>query len=438
MPDSPEILTVQPSGPLRGRLRVPGDKSISHRALILGAIAHGRTSIQGLLASGDIDATRRCLEAIGVAIEERGGTVHVDGAGRDGLRAPETILDCGNSGTTMRLLAGVLAGQPFTSRLSGDASLSMRPMDRIAEPLEAMGAAVVTGDEGRPPLEIRGQRPLSAVSHVSPVASAQVKSCVLLAGLYADGRTQITEPAPSRDHTERMLEAFGCPVDRLGNRIAIDGGNPLKATALTIPGDPSAAAFLAVAATLVPGSDIVLEGVGMNPTRSGFIDVLHQMGADITVTEEREEGGEPVADLRIRHARLDGAVVDPAWVPSAIDEFPALFVAAAAAKGQTIISGAGELRVKESDRIAVMARALAVLGVQVAERPDGMELEGGSIGGGEVDAAGDHRCAMALAVAALVAGAPIRITSASGMAASYPGFLNDLSVLSGHQDENGL
>jgi 3-phosphoshikimate 1-carboxyvinyltransferase len=437
MPEFPDTLTVRPSGPLRGHLRVPGDKSISHRALILGAIADGRTSIRGLLASEDIDATRRCLEAIGVAIEERGDTVHVEGAGRDGLLEPAAALDCGNSGTTMRLLAGVLAGQPFTSRLSGDVSLSRRPMDRIAEPLQAMGAAVVTSDEGRPPLEIRGQRPLSAVSHVSPVASAQVKSCVLLAGLYADGRTQITEPAPSRDHTERMLEAFGCPVDRLGNRIAIDGGKPLKATALTVPGDASAAAFLAVAATLVPGSDIVLEGVGMNPTRSGFIAVLHQMGADITVTEEREEGGEPVADLRIRHARLDGAVVDPAWVPSAIDEFPALFVAAAAANGETTISGAGELRVKESDRIAVMARALAILGVQVAERPDGMQLDGGGIAGGQVDAAGDHRCAMALAVAALAAGAPIHITGASGMAVSYPGFLDDLAVLSGQQDENG-
>lgn len=429
MPEIPDNLTVQPSRPLRGRLRVPGDKSISHRALILGAIADGRTSIRGLLASRDIDATRRCLEALGVAIEERGGTVYVDGAGRDGLRESAATLDCGNSGTTMRLLAGVLAGQPFVSRLSGDASLSRRPMDRIAEPLEAMGAAVVTGDQGRPPLEIRGRRPLSGVNHASPVASAQVKSCLLLAGLYADGRTQVTEPAPSRDHTERMLEAFGCPVDRLGNRVAVNGGTRLNATDLMVPGDASAAAFLAVAATLVPRSDVVLEGVGINPTRAGFIHVLHQMGADIAVVDEREEGGEPVADLRVRHARLDGTVIDPAWVASAIDEFPALFVAAAAATGHTTISGAVELRVKESDRIAVMARSLAALGVSVTERPDGMELDGGGLSGGEVDAEGDHRCAMALMVAALVADGPVRIAGAGGIATSYPGFEADIGRL---------
>lgn len=429
MRESPDTLTVRPSGPLRGHLRVPGDKSISHRALILGAIAEGKTCIRGLLDSRDIEATRRCLEALGVTIEERDGAVVVHGVGPDGLREPSADLDCGNSGTTMRLLAGVLAGQPFASRLTGDESLSRRPMDRVVEPLKAMGADVRATGEGRPPLRITGRRPLEAIAHVSGVASAQVKSCVLLAGLYAEGRTQVTEPAPSRDHTERMLAAFGCPVDRLGNRVAIEGGGRLRATDLTVPGDPSAAAFLAVAATLVPESDIVLEGVGMNPTRSGFVHVLHQMGADIEVTEEREEGGEPVADLRVRHANLQGAVIDPAWVPSSIDEFPVLFVAAAGAAGHTTITGAGELRVKESDRIAVMARALEVLGVTVTERPDGMELEGVAMTGGEVDAEDDHRCAMALMVAGLVAAGPVKISGAGAIVTSYPAFEADLGRL---------
>lgn len=429
MSDSLDTFAVQASGPLRGRLRVPGDKSISHRALMLGAIAEGETRIRSLLASRDIEATRRCLEALGVGFKERDGNMVVHGVGLDGLRGPAGTLDCGNSGTTMRLMAGILAGQRFASRLTGDESLSRRPMDRIAEPLMAMGAEVRTADKGRPPLDIIGQRPLLAISHVSPVASAQVKSCVLLAGLYADGRTQVTEPAPSRDHTERMLAAFGCPVDRLGNRVAIEGGRDLKAADLTVPGDPSAAAFLAVAATLVPGSDIVLEGVGINPTRSGFIDVLHQMGADIAVLEEREEGGEPVADLRVRHAGLEGTVIDPAWVASSIDEFPVLFVAAAAAKGMTIITGAGELRYKESDRIAVMARALEVLGIKLTERPDGMEIEGGPMAGGTVDAAGDHRCAMALMVAGLVTGGQVDIEGAGGIGTSYPAFERDLGRL---------
>lgn len=431
MPSSRDSLTSRPAGPLRGRLRVPGDKSISHRALLLGAIADGPTRVRGLLQSRDIEATRRCLEALGVEIRDEGDAVVVHGAGADGLREPGEVLDCGNSGTTMRLLAGILAGQPFTSRLAGDASLSRRPMDRVSEPLTAMGAAVRTADEARPPLEITGRRPLTAITHASPVASAQVKSCVLLAGLYADGRTQVIEPAPSRDHTERMLAAFGCPVDRLGNHVAVDGGCRLEGATLTVPGDPSAAAFLAVAATLVPGSDIVLEGVGMNPTRSGFVTILQQMGADITISAEREEGGEPVADLRVRHAILEGTVIDPAWVPSAIDEFPILFVAAAAARGNTTVSGAGELRVKESDRIAVMARALGVLGVTATELPDGMEIEGGTMAGGTVEAAGDHRCAMALLVAGLVAGAPVRIRGVGGIATSYPAFERDLDRLCG-------
>lgn len=430
MSDDQDSLSVQPSGPLQGRLRVPGDKSISHRALMLAAIAEGETRIRGLLDARDVASTRRCLEQLGADIRDEGDAVLVRGAGLFGLGEPAGALDCGNSGTTMRLLAGILAGQPFTSRLAGDASLSRRPMDRVLDPLAAMGATV-RAEGGRPPLEITGRRPLSAIAHVSPVASAQVKSCVLLAGLYADGRTQVTEPAPSRDHTERMLEAFGCPVETLGNRITVEGGHRLRGMDLTVPGDPSAAAFMAVAASVLPGSDVVLEGVGINPTRAGFLHVLAQMGADIELENTREEGGEPVADLHVRHAGLNGAHVDPAWVPSAIDEFPALFVAAAAATGETSVTGAAELRVKESDRISVMARALETLGVTVDERPDGLDVTGGEIRAGTVDAAGDHRCAMALAVAGLVADGPVVIQGAANIATSYPGFARDLRALAG-------
>lgn len=424
-----DSLKVEPAGPLRGRLRVPGDKSISHRALILGALAEDDTRIEGFLRAGDTLATLECLRALGVAIEASDGQVVVHGRGPDGLSEPETELDCGNAGTAMRLLAGVLAGQPFTATLTGDESLRRRPMDRIIRPLSEMGAVIRCAEEDRAPLTITGRRPLAPIQHVSPVASAQVKSCVLLAGLFVDGRTEVTEPSPSRDHTERMLAAFGCPVERLGSRVAVTGGTRLRGASLSVPGDPSSAAFFAVAATLVPGSDVVLEGVGINPTRDGFIHVLRQMGADIELENERETGGETLADLRVRHAALRGAEIDPYYAPSAIDELPVLFVAAATAVGETVFRAVEELRFKESDRIAVMAQALRALGIDVEEFHDGLAVRGGTPRAAEVDATGDHRCAMALAVAALVADGPVRISGAGGIATSYPGFLDDLRSL---------
>lgn len=432
MSESSDTLTIDPGGPLRGRLRVPGDKSISHRALILGALAEGDSRIEGFLDAADTRATLECLRALDVAIEgPDGGVVVVHGRGSGAFSEPTSDLDCGNAGTAMRLLAGVLAGQPFTATLTGDDSLQRRPMDRIIRPLIEMGAGVRAAEAERAPLTITGRRPLDAIQFVSPVASAQVKSCVLLAGLFADGRTEVTEPSPSRDHTERMLTAFGCGVERLGARIAVTGGTRLSGTNFTVPGDPSAAAFFAVAASLVPDSDVVLENVGINPTRDGFIHVLRQMGADISLENERDSGGETVADLRVRHAVLQGVEIDPYYVPAAIDEFPVLFVAAAGAPGGTVLHAAGELRYKESDRIAVMATALAALGIEVEQRPDGISITGGRSRGGRVNAAGDHRCAMALAVAALVADGPVEIGGAGGIHTSYPGFARELAALRG-------
>lgn len=429
MSDSNQILTVNPSGALRGSLQMPGDKSMSHRALILGAMAEGRTRVTGILEADDILSTRKCLEAMGVEISgPEQGSVGIEGVGLEGFRQPAQALDCGNSGTTMRLLAGLLAGQPFRSTLTGDDMLSRRPMERIIEPLTAMGARV-TGTGGHAPLTIEGKRPLTALLHVSPVASAQVKSCILLAGLQAEGHTEVSEPGPSRNHTEHMLEAFGCPVELLGNRVAVEGVARLRATEIYIPGDPSSAAFFAVAASLIPGSDLTLENVGVNPTRSAFVEILRQMGADISVESERKVNGEPVADLRIRHSELRGVDVDPYLVPAAIDEFPVLFVAAAGAVGTSSFTGVSELRVKESDRISVMARALAALGVQVEEEPEGLRIEGGKIQGGRVDAVGDHRCAMSLAVAGLLAAKPVSIAGAGNIRTSFPRFMETLAGL---------
>lgn len=429
MNETSDVLNIEPSGPLRGRLRMPGDKSISHRALILGALAQGETHIEGLLEADDIHATQDCLRALGVAIETDGaGRATVKGTeGR--LSEPKGELDCGNAGTAMRLLAGVLAGQPFTATLTGDDSLRRRPMDRIIVPLERMGTRIRCARGGYPPLTITGTPGLRAIHHAIPVASAQVKTCLLLAGLFADGLTEIVEPRPSRDHTERLMEAFGCDVETLGNRVSITGGSRLRAAELAVPGDPSAAAFWAVGASITEGSEVVLEGTGVNPTRDGFIHILRQMGADLKLENEREVGGEPVADLRVRSARLRGVTIDPAYVPSTIDEFPALFVAAAVAQGETRLSGASELRVKESDRIGAMARALQALGVEAEERRDGIRIVGGRLAGGDVDAAGDHRCAMALAIAGLVAGGRTQIRGAGRVGTSYPGFMDDLRAL---------
>ncbi len=419
-----ERFEISSRGPLRGRLRVPGDKSISHRAIMLGAIAEGTTRIQGFLSGADNLATLEAFRAMGVTIDgpDADGEVVVHGAGRAGLKAPAAPLELGNSGTSMRLLAGLLAAQPFDSELRGDASLGRRPMGRVTEPLATMGAHIETAEGGRPPLRIHGGTALSGIDYTLPVASAQVKSALLLAGLYADGETCVTEPAPTRDHTERMLTGFGCPVRRSGERVCLTGGAPLQATDIDVPGDISSAAFFLVGASITPGSELLLEHVGINPTRTGVIDILRAMGGDITMENACEVGGEPVADLRVRHAPLHGITIPESLVPLAIDEFPAIFIAAAAAEGTTRLSGARELRVKECDRIQVMADGLATLGVRAEPAEDGIVIEGGSLGGGTVASHDDHRIAMAFAMAGAVASAPITVTECTNVATSFPGF----------------
>ena len=416
--------TIRPGGRLRGTIRVPGDKSISHRAVILAAIAEGETRIGGFLEGADTLATAAAFRAMGVPMEgPAGGELTVAGVGLRGLRSPRGDLDLGNSGTAMRLLPGVLAGQDFRVRLRGDASLSTRPMGRIVTPLLEMGARIEAGEAGTPPLTIHGRgAPLEPLDYRMPVASAQVKSCLLLAGLYADGVTRVREPAPSRDHTERMLETFGCPVARGDGSVAVTGGTRLTATAIEVPGDISSAAFFMVGASIAPGSDLRIEGVGMNPTRTGALEILRSMGARIDVQGERRAGGEPVADLRIRSAALRGVTIPEALVPLAIDEFPVLFVAAACARGETVLAGARELRVKESDRIAAMAEGLAALGVDAEPREDGMRIRGGPLGEGRVASRGDHRIAMALAMAGLRAAGPVVVEDCANVATSFPGF----------------
>ena len=421
---------VQPGGDLSGSLRVPGDKSISHRSIMLGAIAEGTTRVSGFLEGEDAIATMNLFRALGVRIDgPYQGIVVVHGVGLRGLRAAGRQLDCGNSGTSMRLAAGLLAGQDFDSELTGDESLCRRPMRRVAEPLGRMGARIETAAGGRPPLRIRGNPRLKGIDYAMPVASAQVKSALLLAGLYAEGETRVTEPAPTRDHTERMLAAFGHPVHRQGNAVRVSPG-PLKATAVAVPADISSAAFFMVGASIAPGSDVTLTGVGMNPTRTGAIDILKLMGADIAVLNERAAGGEPVADLRVRHAPLKGIAIPGRLVPLAIDEFPALFVAAANAEGETTLSGAEELRVKESDRLQVMADGLAALGVAATATADGIRIRGGRYRGGRVDSHSDHRVAMSFAMAALRASGPIEIADCANVATSFPGFV-ELARLAG-------
>ncbi len=417
--------TVHPGGALTGRVRVPGDKSISHRSIMLGSIARGTTRITGFLEGEDALATAQIFRALGVRIEgPDSGEVTVHGVGMHALRAPHRVLDCGNSGTSMRLIAGLLAAQPFDAELDGDASLRRRPMRRIADPLALMGARIETGEGGRPPLRIRGNPELSAIEYALPVASAQVKSALLLAAMYAKGTTRITEPAPTRDHTERMLAALGYAIRRIGATVELAGGGELRATAIEVPADISSAAFFMVGASIAAGSDITLEHVGMNPTRTGVIAILRLMGADLAVANEREGGGEPVADVRVRAAALRGVEIPERLVPLAIDEFPALFVAAACARGRTVLRGAAELRVKESDRIQVMADGLAALGARATPTADGIMIEGGALGGGAVESHGDHRVAMALAMAGLAASAPIFIRDCANVATSFPGFVD--------------
>ena len=414
-----------PGGALRGCLRVPGDKSISHRAIMLGALAEGVTTITGFLEGEDCLATLRAFRAMGVCIEGPAqGRVTVRGAGLQGLSAPDGPLDMGNSGTSMRLMAGILAGQAFDTVLTGDISLTRRPMRRVTEPLARMGARIETTETGSAPLRIHGGQRLTGIDYPLPVASAQIKSCLLLAGLYAEGDTRVTEPAPTRDHTERMLEGFGYPLRREGERtVMLAGGGRLAGTEIDVPADLSSAAFFLVGASIAPGSDLVMEHVGLNPTRTGVIEILRRMGADIEILNARLAGGEPVADLRVRHAPLRGIRIPEALVPLAIDEFPALFVAAACAEGVTVLTGAEELRVKESDRIQVMADGLNALGIAAEPTPDGIVIQGGALSGGTVKSHGDHRIAMSFAMAALRAAGPITIQDCANVNTSFPGFV---------------
>ncbi|WP_407363363.1 bifunctional prephenate dehydrogenase/3-phosphoshikimate 1-carboxyvinyltransferase [Pseudomonas luteola] len=415
---------ANPGGSLSGRVRVPGDKSISHRSIMLGSLADGTTEVEGFLEGEDALATLQAFRDMGVVIEgPTNGRVTIHGVGLHGLKAPAGPLYLGNSGTSMRLLSGILSAQAFDTTLTGDASLSKRPMNRVADPLREMGAVIETAEQGRPPMTIRGGQKLKGIHYDMPMASAQVKSCLLLAGLYAEGETSVTEPAPTRDHTERMLQGFGYPVTVEGNVARVRSGSTLTANRIEVPADISSAAFFLVAGSIAENSELVLEHVGINPTRTGVIDILRLMGGDITLENQREVGGEPVADLRVRSATLKGIEIPEALVPLAIDEFPVLFVAASCAQGRTVLRGAEELRVKESDRIQVMADGLKVLGVSATPTPDGIVIEGGSMGGGDVESHGDHRIAMAFSVASLRASAPIRIRDCANVATSFPGFL---------------
>ena len=415
---------VQPGGALSGRLRVAGDKSISHRSVMLGSLADGVTHVTGLLEGEDVLCTLAAFRAMGVMAKgPEQGRLTIQGAGLHGLRPPAQPLDMGNSGTAMRLMAGILAGQAFDSVLIGDASLSKRPMKRVSEPLGQMGARIDTNEGGRPPLRIHGGQKLRGIDYKMPVASAQVKSSLLLAGLYAEGETVVTEPAPTRDHTERMLRGFGYDVWVEGARVRVRGGGKLTACDIDVPADISSATFFLVGAVISAGSELVLEHVGINPTRIGVINILKLMGADLSIENARAVGGEPVADLRVRGSRLKGIRIPEEQVPLAIDEFPALFIAAACAQGETVLTGAHELRVKESDRIAVMAAGLKRLGIAAQETPDGVIIQGGRLGGGEVDSHGDHRIAMAFAMAALRASGPVTIRDCKNVATSFPDFV---------------
>lgn len=417
------------SGPVQGELRVPGDKSISHRAIMLGALAEGTSHIDGFLDGEDTRATAAAFVQMGVRIDapELNRRI-VHGVGLHGLRPPADTIDCGNAGTGMRLLSGILVGQAFDSVLAGDASLSRRPMRRIIEPLARMGAQIAAGEGGVPPLRVRGTQTLHGIEFNSPVASAQVKSAVLLAGLYAGNETCVREPHPTRDYTERMLAAFGWPVESGPGWAKLTGRHRLTATDICVPADFSSAAFFIVAATIVSGSRLLLRDVGMNPRRTGLLHALRAMGADIRETNLRALGTEPVADLEIRHAHLHGIDVAAEWVPDMIDEFPVLFIAAAAADGTTRICGAAELRVKESDRIAVMAQGLRSMGIQIQDMPDGAIIEGGSIVAATLESAGDHRCAMSFAVAGLIAHGEVRIHDCDNVATSFPGFVESANA----------
>ncbi|MBD3747717.1 MAG: 3-phosphoshikimate 1-carboxyvinyltransferase [Sphingopyxis terrae] len=420
------------SAPLKGRIAIPGDKSISHRALMLSALAVGTSRVSGLLEGHDVLATAAAMRAMGASIDRTGdGEWVIDGVGVGGLLQPREALDMGNSGTSTRLLMGLVSSHPITTTFTGDASLSGRPMGRVIDPLSQMGADITASPGGRLPLMVRGLAPAVPIEYRLPVASAQVKSAILLAGLNTAGITTVIEPVPTRDHSERMLKGFGATLDVEvepdGTRwISVMGEAELQPQTIVVPGDPSSAAFFIVAALLVPGSDVTIANVGLNPTRAGLVEVLQAMGGDIELLDPREVGGEPVADLRVRHSLLRGIAVDPAIAPSMIDEYPILFVAAALAEGTTVTTGLDELRVKESDRLSVMAAGLAAIGVRVEESEDGLVIHGTGgdplLGGATIAGHLDHRICMSFAIAGLVSKAPVTIDDMAPVATSFPNF----------------
>ena len=422
MSNSTQHWIAQRGTALQGSLTIPGDKSVSHRAVMFAALADGTSKIDGFLEGEDTRSTAAIFAQLGVRIETPSASQRiVHGVGVDGLQPPQGPLDCGNAGTGMRLLAGVLAAQRFDSVLVGDASLSKRPMRRVTDPLAQMGARIETESDGTPPLRVHGGQALQGITFASPVASAQVKSAVLLAGLYATGETSVSEPHPTRDYTERMLSAFGMEIAFSPGQARLRGGQRLRATDIAVPADFSSAAFFIVAASIIPGSDVTLRAVGLNPRRTGLLAALRLMGADIVEDNHAEHGGEPVADLRVRYAPLQGAQIPEALVPDMIDEFPALFVAAAAARGDTVVSGAAELRVKESDRLAAMATGLRALGIVVDETPDGATIHGGTLGSGVIESHGDHRIAMAFAIAGQLSTGTVQVNDVANVATSFPG-----------------
>ena len=438
---SPEPLTATRSrAPFTGKIRVPGDKSISHRALMLGAVAVGRTEISGLLEGEDVLATASAINALGAhAVRAGDGRWTVDGVGIAGLAEPEDLLDLGNSGTAARLLIGILATHPITAFVTGDASLRRRPMGRVVEPLSRIGARFVAREGARLPLAISGAANPVPISYRLPVPSAQVKSAVLLAGLNAPGTTTVIEPQPTRDHTERMLQHFGAtvttePLDGGGKRITLEGCPELAAAPIAVPGDPSSAAFPLIAALIVPGSEVIIEGVGVNPLRTGLFECLREMGADLVLLHERDEGGEPIADLRVRGGILKGADIPAERAPRMIDEYPILAVAAACARGRTVMRGLAELRVKESDRLTAISAGLAACGVRVAVDGDTLTVEGVGgppEGGALIETQLDHRIAMAFLVLGLATRLPVRIDDAAPIATSFPGFLPLIKGLGG-------
>ena len=425
---------AKPVSTLAGEIAVPGDKSISHRVVLLGSIASGTTTANGLLQGDDVLATVRAMRQMGVdIIGPENGVITIQGAGNGGLQNPETELDMGNAGTAMRLLMGLLAGQNIAATMTGDASLRGRPMRRVSAPLALMGANIELSQAGTPPLHIKQMKHrLQGIQYELPVASAQIKSALLFAGLNANGTTVVVEPTPTRDHSERMLRGFGCKVDRNGDAVSIRGGQQLQATHVEVPSDLSSAAFFIVAALISESAKIRLNGIGMNPTRVGVVNILQKMGGKIEIVNRRESAGEPVADLIVSSSRLNGIQIDHDLVALAIDEIPAVTIAAARADGETVISGAQELRVKESDRIAAMVTGLQTLGVRVAEKPDGCIINGNpevAFAGGEVDSFHDHRVAMSFAIASAAAGAPILIKHCANVATSFPGFTDSTAAI---------